>query len=215
MKKNKFITVFIILLLIFMLCACGVNDTQNDSSEIRNEDVATIEDAYYGEIAQKLNNFKIYGKEVSLPCTLGEFREQFDLEIGFPMNENDAPSTSYFSFLNDGKVAGSIFVYCENGTENIDDECLIYLINISESSDNSISFEIFNINEKMSKAQIEDVWGIEDANDYNAIIYCDNDYNPNAWDNNKIFISFEDETETKIDSISFSINIERVKKEEK
>ena len=213
MKNSKFIAAFINLVMIFMLCACGSNDTQNNSSETEIEDVATIEDATYGDIAQKMNNFTIYGKEISLPCTLGEFRKQFDLEKGFPMSEDDAPSTSYFSFLNDGKVAGGILVYCENGTENINEECMIYALSIDESIDNSISFEISNVNEKMSMSQIEDVWGTADyVNVFREIIYCDNDYDPDSWQMDYICFSFVDETEKKIERISFTINIDRVKK---
>lgn len=190
---------------LILVCSITACDKQADSSTVEEDSVKT--DISNNEIAVRMDAFSLDGYEMGLPCTIGDFIENFELEYSFPMS--DLPNTICCSYLIDGEPAGVIFVYCEE--RKVHDTDYIYAINVDEYSmakEQSFSVDISGVTEDMTREQIQEMWGEPSFSGNRSIIYCDGEYEDSYYID-KIIFGFEDTSE-KISEISFFVNLDRI-----
>ena len=207
MKRG--ITLILVLWMVFCITACGKQTESSTGNE--QEPVSMVEEensqtnSLDGEIADRLSNFSVGSCELSLPCTVGEFMNHFELEYAYPVPEvYDAMCCSY---LIDEESAGVIMVYTED--EEVHDTDYVYSIlldGISFIKEDSFAFEVSGITEDMTREQIEEIWGEPSRSSDMTMIYSDGE----ADDSNEI-VFFVDETSGKITGIIFSVRLDRIK----
>lgn len=199
-RRIRLISGLFLLMLGLGMTACGkgTKDSVPDEAETARFD---------GEIAARMENFSAGGLNVSLPCTVGEFMEKFELEYSYPVPE--VPDTMCCSYFIDGEPAGVIFVYCKEG--KVHDTDYVYTMSIDEFSivkEYPFAFEVSGIREDMTREQIKELWGEPDSSGTRSMIYCDGEYE-NTWDVDKITIGFDDDS-GKIDNIAFFVSLDRI-----
>ena len=213
--KRKVMLMLVSLMLVCSITAC---DKQVDSSMVNESDSVSIvgeensqTNISDGEIADRLGNFSVGGYEVSLPCTVGDFMKNFELEYSYPIPE--VSDTMCCSYLIDGETAGIIFVYSKDG--KVHDTDYIYAMSVDEFSivkEHPFAFEVSGITEDMTREQIEKIWGEPSLSEIRSIIYCDGEYEDSYYIN-KIIFSFDD-TSGKINDIAFFVSLDRIEEQE-
>ena len=199
------------LMLVLCITACrkqvdsSTGNEQDSVSIVEEENSQTnISD---GEIADRMSNFSVGGYEVSLPCTVGDFMNSFELEYSYPIPE--VSDTMCCTYLIDGETAGIIFVYTKDG--KVHDTDYIYEMSVNEFSivkEHPFAFEVSGITEDMTREQIEEIWGEPSLSETRSIIYCDGEYE-NSFYIDTIIFSFDD-TSGKIDDIAFFVDLDRI-----
>lgn len=212
--KRKVLLMLVSLMTVCNVTACG---KQTNSSTANEKNYAVVgeeslqTDISNNEIAVRMEDFSVGGYEISLPCTVGDFIEKFELEYSFPMS--DLPNTICCSYLIDGEPAGVIFVYCEEA--RVHDTDYIYAMNVDEYSivkERPFSVDISGITEDMTREQIREIWGEPSFSGNRSITYCDGEYEDSQYIN-KIIFGFDD-TSGKISDISFFVNLDRIEEQE-
>lgn len=213
--KRRITLILVSLVLVLCITACG---KQVDSSTVNEQDSVSIVEEENSqtnisddEIADRIGNFSVGGYEVSLPCTVGDFINNFELEYSYPIPE--VSDTMCCSYLIDGESAGVIFVYSKDG--KVHDTDYIYAMSVDEFSivkEHPFAFEVSGITEDMTREQIEEIWGEPSRSTTRSIIYCDGEYEDSYYINKIIFGL--DDTSGKIDDIAFFVSLDRIEEQE-
>ena len=192
------------LMLVLCITACrkqvdsSTGNEQDSVSIVEEENSQTnISD---GEIADRMSNFSVGGYEVSLPCTVGDFMNSFELEYSYPVPE--MPDMMCCTYLIDGETAGIIFVYTKDG--KVHDTDYICIMSVHEP----FAFEVSGITEDMTREQIEEIWGEPNRSSTTRILYCDGEFEDSCYIDYIDF--FFDENSGKIDDISFFVDLGRI-----
>ena len=192
------------LMLVLCITACrkqvdsSTGNEQDSVSIVEEENSQTnISD---GEIADRMSNFSVGGYEVSLPCTVGDFMNSFELEYSYPVPE--MPDMMCCTYLIDGETAGIIFVYTKDG--KVHDTDYICIMSVDEP----FAFEVSGITEDMTREQIEEIWGEPNRSSTTRILYCDGEFEDSCYIDYIDF--FFDENSGKIDDISFFVDLSRI-----
>lgn len=188
MKKSK----VIVLLMLVMVCVIGctknstntesTNDAmQNLSKEVQDASIqesANVTENYADlSTAEKMQNLKVNGHEIGMPCQLGEFKKYFTLKDGYTLEPY--PNIVVFPYENNGLEAGEIWVYCSESTENIKDTdwvCVMTIKMFDFIEETGMFFEFCNINEKSTMDEIIENMGEPTEKEENS--YCR--YNDNS-----------------------------------
>ncbi|MBQ4058618.1 MAG: hypothetical protein IJD40_06785 [Lachnospiraceae bacterium] len=225
MKKSK----VIVLLMLVMVCVIGctknstntesTNDAmQNLSKEV--QDASTQESANVTEnyadlsTAEKMQNLKVNGHEIGMPCQLGEFKKYFTLKDGYTLEPY--PNIVVFPYENNGLEAGEIWVYCSESTENVKDTdwvCIMDIEMFDPIEETGMSFGFCNINEKSTMEEIIKKMGEPTTKtDYISFTYNDNaNLETELFDIDQISLSFGEDGSIKECTLFYNINKLEVK----
>jgi hypothetical protein len=173
--------------LAFMMAFCFVScDKSGEEQSVNGSNSEITHTAGTFDFDEAMQNFYLFDKKISLPCTVSEMGEEYTLsEHCFEVPET---TQVLYNLYYSGNEIGSVTISEEDSDNGYNSPIKMIMLDNYDSNEKKIDVDILGISFQSTKTDIENVFGKSDKSTDTDLIYYTEDENS--------FVSFYSWNET-------------------